>query len=126
MGPGALTTKHTTCSTCPVFSRQMAIGHGASALTLASDFMQAGALGDQLVLGLIPDSEILRCKGPPVMNEAERKTMVESVKWVGEVITGADFCHTIPLKLHTHDLHTRYNCFADWLESEWAREVGGG
>ena len=49
---------------------------------------QARALGDQLVLGLIPDSEILRCKGPPVMNESERKTMVESVKWVGEVITG--------------------------------------
>ena len=50
--------------------------------------LQAGALGDKLVLGLIPDSEILRCKGPPVMSEAERKTMVESVKWVGEVITG--------------------------------------
>lgn len=50
--------------------------------------MQAGALGDMLVLGLIPDSEILRCKGPPVMSEEERKTMVESVKWVGEVITG--------------------------------------
>lgn len=50
--------------------------------------MQASALGDQLVLGLIPDSEILRCKGPPVMSEEERKTMVESVKWVGEVITG--------------------------------------
>ena len=51
-------------------------------------WLQARALGDQLVLGLIPDSEILRCKGPPVMNEEERKTMVESVKWVGEVITG--------------------------------------
>lgn len=50
--------------------------------------VQAAALGDKLVLGLIPDSEILRCKGPPVMPEAERKTMVESVKWVGEVITG--------------------------------------
>ena len=50
--------------------------------------VQARALGDELVLGLIPDSEILRCKGPPVMSEAERKTMVESVKWVGEVITG--------------------------------------
>lgn len=55
---------------------------------MRSGSIQAGALGDQLVLGLIPDSEILRCKGPPVMSEAERKTMVESVKWVGEVITG--------------------------------------
>ena len=41
------------------------------------------------MVGLIPDSEIQRCKGPPVMNEAERYTMVESVKWVDEVITGA-------------------------------------
>ncbi len=49
---------------------------------------QAKALGDVLVVGLIPDSEILRCKGPPVMNEAERFTMVSSVKWVDEVLTG--------------------------------------
>ncbi len=49
---------------------------------------QAKALGDVLVVGLIPDSEILRCKGPPVMNEAERFTMVNSVKWVDEVLTG--------------------------------------
>jgi ethanolamine-phosphate cytidylyltransferase len=41
------------------------------------------------VVGLIPDSEIRRCKGPPVMSDAERHTMVESVKWVDEVITGA-------------------------------------
>jgi cytidyltransferase-like protein len=53
-----------------------------------ADASQAKALGDVLVVGLIPDSEILRCKGPPVMNEAERFTMVESVKWVDEVLTG--------------------------------------
>lgn len=41
-----------------------------------------------LVVGLIPDSEILRCKGPPVCNEEERKLQVETVKWVDEVITG--------------------------------------
>ena len=50
--------------------------------------MQAKALGDQLVVGLIPDSEILRNKGPPVMDEEERRIMIDSVKWVGEVITG--------------------------------------
>ena len=61
--------------------------------------MQARALGDHLVLGLIPDSEILRCKGPPVMSEEERKTMVESVKWVGEVITGMRFHGLHPLLL---------------------------
>ena len=41
-----------------------------------------------LVVGLIPDSEILRCKGPPVLNEDERMLLVDNVKWVDEVITG--------------------------------------
>lgn len=50
--------------------------------------MQAKNCGDVLVVGLIPDSEILRCKGPPVCNEQERKLQVETVKWVDEVITG--------------------------------------
>lgn len=50
---------------------------------------QAKAFGDELVVGLIPDSEILRCKGPPVQNEEERLALVEAVKWVDEVITGA-------------------------------------
>ena len=49
---------------------------------------QAKNCGDVLVVGLIPDSEILRCKGPPVCNEEERKLQVETVKWVDEVITG--------------------------------------
>ena len=50
--------------------------------------MQAASVGDELVVGLVPDSEILRCKGPPVQSEAERKCMVDAVKWVGEVMTG--------------------------------------
>jgi glycerol-3-phosphate cytidylyltransferase-like family protein len=33
---------------------------------------QAKALGDVLVVGLIPDSEILKNKGPPVCNQDER------------------------------------------------------
>jgi cytidyltransferase-like protein len=58
--------------------------------------LQAKALGEHLVVGLIPDSEIRRCKGPPVMSDAERHTMVESVKWVDEVITGEQmYCGTI-------------------------------
>lgn len=50
--------------------------------------LQAKALGDVLVVGLIPDSEILRCKGPPVLNEHERYLLVDAVKWVDEVIQG--------------------------------------
>lgn len=36
----------------------------------------------------MPDSEILRCKGPPILNDAERLKLVECVKWVDEVLTG--------------------------------------
>ena len=50
---------------------------------------QAAAVGDQLVVGLVPDSEILRCKGPPILDERERLALVQSVKWVDEVLTGA-------------------------------------
>jgi len=57
----------------------------------ANALRQAKALGDQLVVGLIPDSEIVRCKGPPVQNEEERLTLVEAVKWVDEVITGVPY-----------------------------------
>lgn len=34
--------------------------------------LQARACGDVLVVGLIPDEEIIKVKGPPVMNNEER------------------------------------------------------
>ncbi|WIA32122.1 hypothetical protein OEZ86_002973 [Tetradesmus obliquus] len=52
----------------------------------ANALRQAKALGDVLVVGLIPDREILRCKGPPVLNERERYLLVDAVKWVDEVL----------------------------------------
>ena len=67
----------------------------------ANALRQAKTLGDELVVGLVPDSEILRCKGPPLLNEEERLEMVESVKWVDEVLTGVpydltpDFLHEL-------------------------------
>jgi hypothetical protein len=51
-------------------------------------YQKAKALGDVLVVGLIPDREILRCKGPPVLDEQERLLLVDAVKWVDEIITG--------------------------------------
>ena len=58
----------------------------------ANALRQAAALGDELVVGLIPDSEIVRCKGaPPVLNEAERGEMVGSLKWVDEVMPGVPY-----------------------------------
>lgn len=59
--------------------------HAAAVVAAAA---QAKALGDVLVVGLIPDSEIRRCKGPPVLNENERYLLVDAIKWVDEVITG--------------------------------------
>lgn len=57
----------------------------------ANALRQAAALGDELVVGLVPDREILRCKGPPLLNEDERLELVESVKWVDEVLTGVPY-----------------------------------
>ena len=54
-------------------------GH-ANALRLAK------ACGDELVVGLVPDDEIRRCKGPPVLNEDERRAVVESFRWVDEIV----------------------------------------
>lgn len=64
---------------------------------------QSKALGDVLVLGVISDEEILRCKGPPVMKQFERKAIAEACKWVDEVIDGVPYYVTV-------DLLNKYNC----------------
>ncbi|CAG9460900.1 unnamed protein product [Pedinophyceae sp. YPF-701] len=57
----------------------------------ANALRQAKACGDVLVVGLIPDSEIEAVKGPPVFNNEERRTMVEAIKWVDEVLTDVPY-----------------------------------
>ncbi|KDD76579.1 hypothetical protein H632_c175p1 [Helicosporidium sp. ATCC 50920] len=57
----------------------------------ANALRQARVLGDELVVGLIPDSEIERCKGPPILNEKERLELVRAVKWVDDVIVGVPY-----------------------------------
>jgi ethanolamine-phosphate cytidylyltransferase len=57
----------------------------------ANALRQAKACGDYLIVGVVSDSEILKNKGPPVFSEEERLTMVESVKWVDEVITDVPY-----------------------------------
>ena len=67
----------------------------------ANALRQAKACGDTLVVGLIPDAEVLRCKGPPVLREAERRAVIASVKWVDEIIENVPydltpaFCETL-------------------------------
>ena len=67
----------------------------------ANALRQAKACGDTLVVGLVPDAEVLRCKGPPVLREAERRAVIASVKWVDEIIENVPydltpaFCETL-------------------------------
>lgn len=73
----------------------------------ANALRQAKALGDELVVGLVPDSEIRRCKGPPLLNESERLKLVQSVKWVDEVITGVPYDLTpefLDILFHRHKI----------------------
>ncbi|KAL0844530.1 hypothetical protein Bca101_017776 [Brassica carinata] len=55
---------------------------------------QARALGDQLVVGVVSDEEIIANKGPPVTPLHERMIMVKAVKWVDEVIPDAPYAIT--------------------------------
>ena len=53
---------------------------------------QAKACGDYLVVGLVPDHEILLNKGSaPVMNEEERFAALSACKWVDEVIRNVPY-----------------------------------
>jgi len=57
----------------------------------ANALRQARQCGDVLVVGVIPDREIVPVKGPPVNSEEERYTMVASVKWVDEILTDVPY-----------------------------------
>ena len=45
----------------------------------------------ELVVGIVSDAEIARCKGPPVVPEEERVKCVKAVKWVDDVITNVPY-----------------------------------
>jgi ethanolamine-phosphate cytidylyltransferase len=47
---------------------------------------QGRARGTHLVVGVNDDASITRCKGPPVMNDAERLAMVQACRFVDEVV----------------------------------------
>ncbi|KAL8136379.1 hypothetical protein V2J09_002380 [Rumex salicifolius] len=60
----------------------------------ANALRQAKALGDELVVGVVSDEEILANKGPPVLSMEERLSLVSGLKWVDEVITNAPYAIT--------------------------------
>uniref|UniRef100_A0A2N9G3Y5 Ethanolamine-phosphate cytidylyltransferase n=1 Tax=Fagus sylvatica TaxID=28930 RepID=A0A2N9G3Y5_FAGSY len=57
----------------------------------ANALRQAKALGDELVVGVVSDEEIIANKGPPVLSMEERLALVSGLKWVDEVITNAPY-----------------------------------
>lgn len=57
----------------------------------ANALRQARALGDELVVGVVSDEEIIANKGPPVLSLEERMVMVSGLKWVDEVIADAPY-----------------------------------
>ncbi|KAF7813932.1 ethanolamine-phosphate cytidylyltransferase-like [Senna tora] len=57
----------------------------------ANALRQAKALGDELVVGVVNDEEIMAHKGPPVLNMEERVALVSGLKWVDEVITNVPY-----------------------------------
>lgn len=60
----------------------------------ANALRQAKALGDVLVVGINPEREIRKHKGPPIMTDEERRIAVSSVKWVDEVLTDVPYVVT--------------------------------
>ncbi|CAN0901303.1 Ethanolamine-phosphate cytidylyltransferase [Linum grandiflorum] len=60
----------------------------------ANALRQAKALGDELVVGVVSDEEIILNKGPPVLPMEERLALVSGLKWVDEVIADAPYAIT--------------------------------
>jgi ethanolamine-phosphate cytidylyltransferase len=54
-------------------------------------FRLARSLGTHLVVGVNSDESITKCKGAPLMNDEERMTMVQSCKFVDEVVENCPY-----------------------------------
>ncbi len=58
---------------------------------------QAKKLGDILVMGVNSDADVLKVKGPTLMNENERGALAGACKWVDEVVIGTAYTPSIKL-----------------------------
>ena len=58
---------------------------------------QAKALGDVLVAGVISDEELVKTKGPTIMNLKERTEVARHCKFIDQVAPGVPYSPTIPL-----------------------------
>lgn len=57
-------------------------------------FRLGRSLGTYLIVGVNSDESITLCKGPPLMNDSERLTMVEGCKFVDEVLPNCPYIMT--------------------------------
>lgn len=60
----------------------------------ANALRQAKGVGDELIVGLVPDDEVEKYKGcKPVLTEDERLILLKAIKWVDEVQIGLIVFH---------------------------------
>lgn len=57
----------------------------------ANAILQARSVGDELVIGVHSDEDILQNKGPTVMNLAERSAEIAANKWATQVVENAPY-----------------------------------
>jgi len=57
-------------------------------------FRLGRSLGTYLIVGVNSDESIKECKGPPLMNDEERMTMVKGCKFVDEVVPNCPYIMT--------------------------------
>lgn len=57
-------------------------------------FRLGKSLGTYLIVGVNSDESITKCKGPPLMNDKERLTMVEGCKFVNDVVPNCPYIMT--------------------------------
>lgn len=57
----------------------------------ANAILQARELGDELVIGVHSDDEILKNKGPTVMNLKERAAAIDANKWTTQVVVASPY-----------------------------------
>jgi len=95
----------------------------------ANALRQSKELGDYLIVGVHSDEEILKNKGPPVMNEEERYKAVAACKWVDEVVKGAPYVtslavldqHNVDFCVHGDDIVTS----SDGTDTYWEVKKAG-
>jgi glycerol-3-phosphate cytidylyltransferase len=85
---------------------------------------QAKSLGDELVVGIHSDETVLAYKRQPIMNMSERIAVIESCRYVDEVIPNAPLNVTLE---YLDSLNIDYICHGDDVDEEkmesWYGEI---